>query len=61
MNWKIACLSVGLIVITSLTACSSKSEPINQAAPSSAPGDAMKSDTMKQGDAMKDDAMKKTP
>lgn len=71
MNWKLITLAAGLILTTSLTACSTKPEnSTNQVSPSpagdamSAPsGDAMKKDgdAMKNGDAMKKDgdAMKK--
>jgi pentapeptide MXKDX repeat protein len=58
-NWKILAIVAGLILSTSLTACSTSSTP--PAADSTKQGDAMKGDAMKgdgKGDAMKGDAMK---
>jgi pentapeptide MXKDX repeat protein len=64
VNWKILAIVAGLILSTSLTACSTSSTP--PAADSTKQGDAMKGDAMKgdamksdgKGDAMKGDAMK---
>jgi pentapeptide MXKDX repeat protein len=55
VNWKILAIVAGLILSTSLTACSTSSTP--PAADSTKQGDAMKGDAMK-GDAMKGGAMK---
>ncbi|WP_373540471.1 pentapeptide MXKDX repeat protein [Chamaesiphon sp.] len=59
LNWKFLAIVAGLILSTSLTACSTSSTP--PAADSTKQGDAMKGDAMKgdgKGDAMKGDAMK---
>jgi pentapeptide MXKDX repeat protein len=59
VNWKTLAIVAGLILSTSLTACSTSSTP--PAADSTKQGDAMKGDAMKgdgKGDAMKGDAMK---
>ncbi|MBN3898282.1 MAG: hypothetical protein HWQ41_24305 [Nostoc sp. NOS(2021)] len=60
MNWKTLSLIAGLILTTSLTACSSTPETNNQIAPEASPGmskdkagDAMSKD--KAGDAMSKD------
>ncbi|MEH1852457.1 MAG: hypothetical protein V7L11_12400 [Nostoc sp.] len=69
MNWKILSLIAGLILTTSLTACSSSPASNNQISPNASPamskdkaGDAMGKDAMgkdKAGDAMGKDAMGK--
>ncbi|MEH1785507.1 hypothetical protein [Nostoc sp.] len=69
MNWKTLSLIAGLILTTSLTACSSSPASNNQIAPEASPamskdkaGDAMGKDAMgkdKAGDAMGKDAMGK--
>ncbi|MCL1465369.1 hypothetical protein [Argonema galeatum] len=61
MNWKMLSLAAGLVLATSLTACSNKSATENQVSPTAVPASNSKpADAMKKDDATKPaDAMKK--